>query len=67
MSTIRTFDDDLLDVDIEAVPLVLPLDKATVAWLIQLSGGSDSTAAELIASMIRSIREDDEWSHRIIN
>lgn len=61
-----TLDDDL-DVDIEAIPLVLPLDRATVAWLLQLCHGNDDLAAELIASMIRSIREDDERAHRSLH
>jgi hypothetical protein len=53
--------------DIEVVPLALPLDRATVAWLLRLSGGNDSEAAEMIASMIRSIREDDENAHQILH
>jgi len=50
--------------DVENVPLVLPLDRATVAWLLRISLGNDDYAACLIASMIRAIREDDEISHR---
>jgi hypothetical protein len=51
--------EDSID-EIEVIPLALPMDRDTVAWLLQLSNGDDAVAAELIASMIRSIREDDE-------
>lgn len=47
--------------DIEFVPLALPLDRATVAWLAQVSCGSDCKAAEFIAFIVRKVRENDEW------
>jgi hypothetical protein len=53
--------------DVEIVPLALPLDRATVSWLIRMTGGDDGRAAELIASMIRGIREDDETTHRVLH
>jgi hypothetical protein len=53
--------------DVEHVPLVLPLDRATVAWLLRLSLGNDNYAASLVASMIRSIREDDELFHQTLH
>jgi hypothetical protein len=49
--------------DAEPVPLVLPLDQATLQWLTHLSGGNDTVAAEIIASMLRDIRVDDEAMH----
>ena len=52
------------ELDIEVVPLSLPLDRATVSWLLRLARGNDITAAEIVASMIRSIREDDEMLER---
>jgi hypothetical protein len=53
-----------LDDDIrEPIPLVLPLDRATVAWLTALAGGSDEQAAEIVASMLHDIRVDDEAEH----
>ena len=61
-----TFDDER-DLEVEVVPLALPLDRATVSWLIKLTGGSDTEAAELIASMIRAIREDDERSNQTLH
>ena len=48
----------------EAVPLVLPLDRETLMWLAEISGGNDQAAAEIIASMLRDIRVDDEAMHR---
>ena len=44
----------------EALSLVLPLDWATLRWLAKLARGSDEAAAEIIASMLRDIRVDDE-------
>jgi hypothetical protein len=46
--------------EIELVPLALPLDPATVEWLRKISKGNDIEAAEIVASIIRAIREDDE-------
>ena len=45
------------------MPLVLPLDQATLQWLTHLSGGNDTVAAEMIAAMLRDIRVDDEAAH----
>ena len=53
--------------EVEIVPLALPLDRATVAWLLRISRGNDAEAAEMVASMIRAIREDDEMSHRSLH
>jgi hypothetical protein len=47
----------------EPVPMVLPLDRGTLAWLTTLSHGSDAAAAEIIASMLHDIRIDDEKMH----
>lgn len=47
----------------EPVPLVLPLDRGTLAWLTRMAGGDDATAAELVASMLHDIRVDDEKMH----
>jgi hypothetical protein len=49
---------------VEPIPLVLPLDAATVMWLAGLANGSDERAAKIIASMLRDIRIDDEAAHR---
>lgn len=46
--------------DVEVVSLDLPLDRATVSWLSRMAKGSDSQAAEMVASMLKMIREDDE-------
>lgn len=52
------------DERIEPVPLPpLPLDGDTLAWLTMLSGGDDRKAAEIVASMLRDIRVDDEAAH----
>lgn len=53
--------------DVEVVTLAIPLDRATVAWLSRMSQGNDAAAAEMIASMLNSIREDDEQAHRVLN
>ena len=47
----------------EPIPLVLPLDRNTVAWLAALAHGDDANAAEIVASMLRDIRIDDEKAH----
>lgn len=63
MAILETIDD--ID-EVEIVPLALPLDRATVAWLAGLSK-NDIEAAEIIASMLKAIREDDEIEHRVLN
>ena len=50
----------LLKEPVEVVPLDLPLDSATLAWLAGLANGCDATAAQIVASMLRDIRVDDE-------
>jgi hypothetical protein len=52
--------------DVEIVPLALPLDRATIAWLGLISR-DDVDAAAKIAEMLRMIREDDELYHRTLN
>ena len=47
----------------EPVPLVLPMDRATLAWLARLSGGNDERAAQIVASMLHDICLDDECAH----
>lgn len=53
--------------DIEIVPLALPLDRGTVAWLLRMTEGDDAKAAEIIASIVREVRVDDEQAHRVLN
>lgn len=59
---------DIMDDDgeVELVPLALPLDRETISWLARLSK-DDVEAAEVVASMLRAIREDDEINHRVLN
>lgn len=57
--------DDLDDVEI--VPLALPLDRDTVAWLLRMTNGDDAHAAEIVASIVRQVREDDEEVNRVLN
>jgi hypothetical protein len=52
--------------DVEFVPLALPLDRATISWLNGMSK-NDCEAAEIVAHMLRAIREDDEQTHRVLN
>ena len=47
------------DLDVELVPLALPLDRETISWLNEMSA-DDVEAAAKIAEMIRMIREDDQ-------
>lgn len=57
--------------DIEIVPMELPLDRHTLAWLARLHRVTGDAPAYLIASMLRMIRVDDETAHvadrRLIN
>ena len=55
------------ELEVEVVPLSLPLDRETVAWLLKISKGSDSAAAEIVADMLRAIREDDEDAHQVLH
>ena len=52
--------------DVEFVALALPLDRATISWLNSMSK-NDCEAAEIVAHMLRAIREDDESAHRVLN
>lgn len=52
--------------EVELVPLALPLDRKTIEWLNGLSD-NDVEAAELIASILRDVREEDECAHRVLN
>lgn len=61
MAILETIDDE-----VEVVPLALPLDRKTISWLNRMSK-NDIEAAEVVASMLRAIREDDESSHRTLN
>ena len=44
----------------EIVPLDLELDAATIAWLARLSRATGDRPADMVASMLRMIRIDDE-------
>ena len=46
--------------NLEIVPLDVPLDAATIAWLAQLARATGDGPAEIVASMLRMIRIDDE-------
>ena len=45
----------------EIVPLDLELDAATIAWLARLSRATGDRPADMVASMLRMIRIDDEY------
>ena len=45
---------------VEVVPLDVPLDPATIAWLARLVRVTGDPPAEIVASMLRMIRIDDE-------
>lgn len=45
--------------DVELVSMDLPLDRETVSWLSRMAR-NDAEAAEMVASMLKMIREDDE-------
>lgn len=55
MSTALTIDED-----VEVVPMELPLDRRTVRWLARLHSLNGQHPAEIVASMLRLIRIDDE-------
>ena len=46
--------------ELEIVPLDVPLDADTIAWLARLVRTTGSAPAEIVASMLRDIRIDDE-------
>ena len=49
--------------DLEIVPLDVPLDADTIAWLARLVRATGDGPAEIVASMLRMIRIDDEAAH----
>ena len=51
---------------VEAVTMTLPLDARTRAWLAQHSADDDE-AAELIASIVQMIVEDDLAAHETMH
>lgn len=65
MATLDLKDIDDLDPDdvIEPVPLTLPLDRKSLSWLASVAGDSAEEKAEIIASMVRMIVDDDEAAH----
>jgi hypothetical protein len=48
---------------LEVVPLDVPLDPATIAWLARLVRATGDPPAEIVASMLRMIRIDDQAAH----
>lgn len=58
------FFDPYDDAETEIVRLDLPLDRETISWLARLAC-DDVEAGAIVASMIRSIREDDQEAHRV--
>lgn len=49
--------------EVEVVPMELPLDRATIAWLAHLHNLTGDHPRIMIASMLRMIRVDDEALH----
>ena len=49
--------------DVEVVPMELPLDRRTIAWLARLHRVTGDRPADIIASMLEMIRIDDEMEH----
>jgi hypothetical protein len=45
---------------VEIVPLEVPLDAATIAWLARLVRVTKTPPADIVASILRDIRIDDE-------
>ncbi len=45
---------------LEVVPLDVPLDARTIAWLARLARVTGDHPAEIVASMLKMIRIDDE-------
>jgi len=54
------------ELDVELVPLALPLDRETISWLNGMSR-DDVEAAVKIAEMLRMIREDDERADQTLH
>jgi hypothetical protein len=57
---------DTDDEPVEIVALALPLDRKTLSWLTKMSK-NDIEAAQVVADMLRAIREDDEQAERILH
>ena len=51
------------DDDVELVPMLLPLDRETIAWLARLQRATGDHPNAMVASMLRDIRADDESEH----
>jgi hypothetical protein len=54
----------MADDEIEIFPVDLPLDPATAKWLARLGRVTQTHPRDMIASMLRDIRIDDEEAHR---
>ena len=48
--------------DVELVTMTLPLNRETVAWLSRVAR-NDAEAAQMIASMVKMIVEEDDLAH----
>jgi len=46
--------------NLEIVPLDVPLDADTIAWLARLSRATGDHPADMVGSMLRMIRIDDQ-------
>ena len=51
------------DSDLEVVPMELRLDHATIVWLARLMHVTGTHPNEIVSSMLRDIRTDDERAH----
>jgi len=50
---------------VEIVPLEVPLDAATIAWLARLVRVTKTPPADIVASILRDIRIDDEGADAV--
>lgn len=57
---------DPLTIDDEDI-LEVPLDPATHAWLAKIARMTKQTPADVVASMVRDIRVDDEQTHDTVH
>jgi hypothetical protein len=54
-----------LDDEIEILPVDLPLDRRTAAWLEELAEETGAEPEVLIASILHDVRTDDDEIERI--
>lgn len=53
--------------DEELIYLPLPIDRAMLTWLNQISGGCDRAAGRALVDIVRDVMLDDERAHATLH